>query len=200
MLAEDKVRLFAALQLPDGWLAALSRIRASLETVAANELRWVRPELMHVTLLFLGYQPAERLPEIEAALGTAATEGRPFRLSLDSLGTFGPPQGITVLWAGLTEVPPPLAQLHQVLALHLTEQKVVFDRTPLVPHITLARGKRPIDREVSLRVASALKQLDMPRGLATSVDAFVLMRSRLSPRGPTYEVLRSFRLGGAGDV
>ena len=200
MTEEENLRLFAAIQLPGEWLAVLSNIRASLERVAAGELKWVRPELMHLTLVFLGNQPAERLHEIESALGTSATEGKPFRLSLGNLGTFGPPHGITVLWAGLGEVPPPLAQLHRSISAQLATQRVDFDRKPLVPHITIARGKRPIDREISLRVAGALKGLLLPGSMTTSVEDFVLVRSRLSPKGPSYEVLQHFRLGDAHDA
>lgn len=200
MSEEENLRLFAAIQLPEEWLAVLSNIRASLERAAAGELKWVRPELMHLTLVFLGNQPSERLHEIESALGTSATEGKPFRLSLGNLGTFGPPHGITVLWAGLEEVPPPLAQLHRSITAQLAAQQVDFDRKPLVPHITVARGKRPIDREISLRVAGALKGLRLPGSMTTSVEDFVLMRSRLSPKGPSYEVRQRFRLGDAHDA
>ncbi len=197
---EEKLRLFAAVRLPEEWLAVLSNVRANLERVAADELKWVRPELMHLTLVFLGYQPSERLHEIESALGTSATEGEPFRLSLGNLGTFGPPHGITVLWAGLDEVPAPLEQLHRSITAGLAEGRIEFDHKPLVPHITLARGRRPINREISVRVAGALKGLRLPGNLTTAVEEFVLMRSRLSPKGPSYEMLRRFQLGDSHSV
>ena len=197
---EERLRLFAAIQLPEEWLRALVGIQTRVERTAAGELRWVRPELMHVTLVFLGYQPAELLPEIESAMETAATEGRQFRLTLGRLGAFGPPHGITVVWAGLTEMPQAMERLHQSLSAHLSARKVAFDRKPLVPHITLARGKRPMDRGASLRISAALKELELPKGLTTPVEDFVLMRSRLSPKGPSYEVVRDSRLGGVADV
>ncbi len=200
MSEEEKLRLFAAVQLPEEWLVALSEIRASLEKVAASELKWVRPELMHLTLVFLGYQPSERLGEIESAIRAAAAESRPFRLSLGHLGAFGPPHGITVVWAGLEEVPPALNQLHEALTMQLSTRRIDFDHKPLVPHITIARGKRPIDRDVSFRVSAALKRIDVPRPLTVRMESFVLMRSRLSPHGPSYEVVRDFRLGGIADV
>jgi RNA 2',3'-cyclic 3'-phosphodiesterase len=196
---EEGLRLFAAVQLPEEWLRALAAVRRNLEVIAGGELRWVRPELMHVTLVFLGNQPSALLSEIESAMESAAAQCRPFGLSLGRLGVFGPPHGITVLWAGLAEIPPAMRGLHAALTSRLSDLRIASDGKPLVPHITLARGKRPIDRTVSLRISSAVQSLDLPRSLSTPVGAFVLMKSRLSPKGPSYELVRSFHLGSAGN-
>jgi 2'-5' RNA ligase len=121
--------------------------------------------------------------------------GAPFELSMDRLGSFGPPHAMTVLWAGLTDPSSGLVGLHRRVSDQLTDRHIAFDPKPLAPHITLARAKRPVDRTVSLRLATAIQQIRIPAGLSMTVERFVLMRSHLSPKGPAYEVLNHFLIG-----
>lgn len=187
------LRLFAAVEIPPDWRAALSRAASSLREATGNEYRWVRPELMHVTLAFLGYQEPSSLETIEGALQVAARDNRPFDLRVGKLGTFGPPHAISVVWVGISEGNAPLSALHQSVAAALTSAGIAFDRKPLVPHITLARGRRPVNRDASLRLASAIGRAHLP-GLSASVPDIVLFRSRLGPSGPSYEAVRRFPL------
>ncbi len=195
MADEAKLRLFTALQLPDSWRGALSKVRAELEKVASGELKLVRPESMHLTLVFLGYQRADSLSAVIAALESAASTVRPFSLSLGQPGYFGPPHGLRVVWMGLKDSPPQLSALHAAIASRLHAGGIPFDQKPLVPHITLARGRSPMDRAASLRVHATLQRLRLSPEPAMVADRFVLMQSRLSPAGPEYQVVQSFPLG-----
>lgn len=197
MNEEQRLRLFTALELPEGWRRTLAHVRGELERVSANEFKWVRPELMHLTLVFLGYQPASSLSDIEAALRWAASEVPPFSLALGQTGFFGQPHRLEVAWVGLASPPAELRQLHQAIGSHLSAHEVEFDPKPLVPHITLGRGRRPIDRGVSLRIHSVLQRLNLSTQPPLEVQDFVLMESHLSRFGPDYHVVRRFPLVGA---
>ena len=60
-----------------------------MEKKAPDAVRWVRPELMHLTLLFLfGDQPPDALAAIDAALASSAADTAPFRLGPGPLGQF----------------------------------------------------------------------------------------------------------------
>ena len=66
-------------------------------------LRRAGPELLHVTLAFLGATPAERLAEVVGA-ATAAAAGRAgFEIELSGLGRFPPGERPRVVWLGLGE-------------------------------------------------------------------------------------------------
>lgn len=196
MTDDSKLRLFAGLELPAEWRSALARVRFQLEGLAPGALKWVRPDLIHLTLVFLGYQPADSLPTIQAALSAAAIGIAPFRMSLGEAGSFGSPGSLHVIWVGLAETPVELLRLHQAISGQLSARGIRFDARPLVPHITLARGRRPIDRAASLRVHAALRKMRVPSDLAAEVREFVLMESRLSRLGPDYQVTSRFPLGG----
>lgn len=192
--AEDRLRLFTAVELPGEWLRGLQVASTRLREAGGDQFKWVRPELMHVTIVFLGSQDRAILPALTASLQNAATASRPFDLSLSRLGTFGPPHALTVIWAGLDGPSPQLLQLHENIGEELEGIRMTFDRKPLVPHITLARGRRPIEREASVRMASAIQRVHLPK-LTARVEEFVLMASTLSPHGPSYEVIHRFPLG-----
>ena len=57
----SRLRLFVAVELPDAWRAYLAARMAELERLAPGYARWVAPELLHLTVLFLGEQPPARL-------------------------------------------------------------------------------------------------------------------------------------------
>jgi 2'-5' RNA ligase len=149
---------------------------------------------MHLTLVFLGYQSRDSLATIDAALGAAALNSSPFQIVLGRVGTFGSPGSLQVIWVGLQTAPAALEQLHGAISSRLSDSGVPFDRKPLVPHITLARSRRP----VSLRISAAIQGLKVPALRPSTAEDFVLMESRLSRMGPEYNVVGRFPLIGAG--
>lgn len=196
-MADGQFRLFTAIQLPEAWRQEFSRLQVVLERSAPGHLKLVRPELMHVTLVFLGEQPRSSLTAIQEACGSAGQGVGSFALHLGAPGAFGSPSNLRALWIGLTTPPPEMAVLHLRLTEELTRRAVAFDAKPLVPHITLARTKARRDRSVSERLHGALGQLAV-RGLdGARVEAFDLISSDLKPSGPDYSTLAAFPLGGA---
>ena len=198
-MAEGQFRLFTAFQLPEAWRQEFLRLQAVLERSAPGNLKLVRPELMHVTLVFLGEQPRSSLTAIQEACNSAAQDVGSFALHLGAPGAFGSPSNLRALWIGLTTPPPEMAVLHLRLTEELTRRAVAFDAKPLVPHITLARTRARTDRSVSERLHGALGQLAV-RGLdGARVEAFDLISSDLKPSGPDYSTLAAFPLvGGRG--
>ncbi|OYT74157.1 MAG: RNA 2',3'-cyclic phosphodiesterase, partial [Armatimonadetes bacterium JP3_11] len=73
------MRLFIAALIPDTVRVALARAQGALQQAASDRaLRWVAPENYHITLLFLGEQPVERVPTIVQAIESAAAGVAPF--------------------------------------------------------------------------------------------------------------------------
>src|SRR5699024_3931451 len=94
---------------------------------------------LHLTLVFLGDQPAERLPEVEAAAGEIRAAG--CTLELDRFGWFARAR---VLWLG-GEAPAPLIELQAALQRRMLELGLRLDERPFRPHVTLFRqvSRRP---------------------------------------------------------
>jgi 2'-5' RNA ligase len=190
------LRLFIALELPADWREALGELQRGQERAAPGHFRWVPPELMHLTLVFLGWQPAAALAGAASALRRAAGQVPSFKLSLGSVGTFGPPTDPRVLWVEALQPPGRLQQLRQALERELRELAIAFDEKPLVPHITLGRGRRRGMRAPGTGRPRILRPATVAPPHA--VRQIVLFESKLSPRGPSYEVRAAALLAGPG--
>lgn len=192
------LRLFVAVELPEAWRAWLAREAGALDAATPGFGRWVEPSLMHITLVFLGGQPAEMLAAIERAVEGAAEAGRPFKLRPGRLGSFGGPRSVRVIWAGAEEAPRgTLTALHGELTRRLDAERVPFEPTPLRPHITLGRARRDATSAQSEVIYRALRaRNDVPAAHASvqwaECSEIVLTRSDLHPTGPIYtSVLRA---------
>jgi len=180
------VRLFFALELPAEVQAALGRLRPAHDDGA---YRWVEPHLLHVTLAFLGEQPAEMVPRLEGIAAEVARGSRPSQLRLGEAGSFGPPRAPRVLWIGLGGDLPSLQALQTCLDGDLRQAGVSLEGRAFRPHITLARRRE--------RAGASAPPAWPPRlieHLPIPLDAVVLFESRLSPRGPSYTPVCRVRL------
>jgi 2'-5' RNA ligase len=150
-------------------------------------VRWVRPELYHVTVVFLGNQAPEAVEPIAGALACAAASVKPFSLELTELRRLGGHE-YGALVAGVYDARGRLQRFRAVLDEELRRHGVVFDSKRLVPHITLGRPRGrsgPVHvRPVDLRDAPTLR-----------VRQVNLVKSDLLPTGPEYETIASARLG-----
>lgn len=181
------MRLFLAIELPEAARAAIrsvqDRIASSLGS-GATALRFVRPEHLHVTVLFLGEVAP---PQLEVTLRAleAPLERPPFRLMLGTTGVFPARGAPRVVWLGVTDGIRDLAALNAALASRLPPQD---GSTPFVPHVTLARWRR-----AGARRRPVLPPVDA-RLAAVQVDSVALFESRLSSAGPAYTAVRRIPL------
>lgn len=126
-------RLFFALVPGPGVRDRIERIQRSLDAGG----RPARPHQFHVTLAFLGMQPAELIPEI---LGVASgLTFEPCRVVMDRLGRF---KRAGVLWLGASEPPEELVRFQHALVGALLDAGIGYDRKPWKLHLTLYRKMR----------------------------------------------------------
>lgn len=91
---------------------------------------------LHLTLLFLGNQPANRIDQIQSFTEGISTES--LTLVLDRLGWFARAQ---VAWLGGPAPPSALALVDRLEA-RMNALGLRFDRRPFRPHVTLFRRVR----------------------------------------------------------
>ncbi len=184
------MRLFVALEIPEAVRRELARRMARLRD-RLPRARWVDPELIHITLLFLGDTAADQVPPLAAALRAAFVKHEPLDLRLSGGGTFPPRRPARIGWVGM-EAADDLAAI-QADAAAAAVQAVGFtpEDRPFSPHVTLARCDSPWPLDAAGRFASAFPG---EIGPPFRVDRGVLMESKLSPRGPRYKVVEAFPL------
>ncbi len=182
-----------AVELAEGLRAELARLQGELRQRGLSGLRWARPEGIHLTLKFLGETPAERVPGIQDALAEAVAGMRPFRLALDSLGTFGGGRP-RVLWVEAAGDVDRLREMQGKVERALSGRGFPAEERPFSPHLTLARV--PPERAAALagRLTEALAVLPPPAKAEMEVREVSLVSSTLLPGGAVYERLAAVPL------
>jgi len=162
----DSLRLFYALWPDDATGSSLLQLQASMRG------RLVPYSNLHMTLVFLGQQPAALLSDLKDVLLHLPAEE--VSLTLDRVGYFTRNR---IAWAGSLKAPDSLFNLQRNLVSALTERKIVFNSEHnYKPHVTLAR-----DAELPADLA-----FDPIVWKATEV---ALVQSTTRPEGPEYRVL-----------
>lgn len=183
------MRLFIAVELAEAIRERLSAAQERLRRCPCG-VKWVKPELMHLTLKFLGEVEEAAIAGIGAAIAAAAQGVSPFDLTVAGLGAFPERGAPRVLWAGIQDNGS-LALLNRRLEEGLAPLGFPPEGRPFSPHLTIGRVKEP-------RGAGALRGvLDRERAAefgSCRVEEIILMLSVLSPAGPTYTPLRRHRL------
>jgi RNA 2',3'-cyclic 3'-phosphodiesterase len=179
-------RLFVAVDLPSlvrGELARWARSAASSARTGGGRLRLLEPETLHVTLCFLGSQPAGAIDAIAQALGGA------WREPVGELALGAPlwlprrrPRALAVELHD--DAQGGLLRLRDAVAREL-DAVCSFEAPPrrFLPHVTVAR-MRPGD-------APGERALVPTPPLAFEPETVTLYRSWLGPTEASYEALAS---------
>lgn len=175
------MRLFVAVHLP----TELTDRAAALLPAALPALKRVRPELMHLTLAFLGWTPDERLDAVNEAARAAAAGHRAFDLTLSGAGRFPASGRPRVVWLGIGDGAGALAALADSVTAQLRERQLTFDDRPFAPHLTLARVRDEASGPEARTVAAGIETIVVPE-LRARIDRIAVVESVLSPKGPRY--------------
>ncbi|GAB6067300.1 RNA 2',3'-cyclic phosphodiesterase [Methylothermus subterraneus] len=169
MSAEAKKRLFFALWPDEGVLEQLAKVRRELQL---NEGKPVDCEKFHITLLFLGEVPEDKIEALKALAEKLPLI--PCELTFDRLEHWVRP---AVLCLTAQAIPKPLAEWVKSLRKRVRKLGFQLESRPFRPHLTLAR-------KVKKRIAA--RAIDP---IAWPVREVALVASELSPEGSRYQVL-----------
>lgn len=103
-----------------------------------QEVKWVRPDLWHVTLEFLGNLSQSQLERLQHLLDNWRPSPSSEEFRLQGFGAFPSSQEGRVLWIGVHR-PQVLFDLQRDLAQQLTASDFVLEGRDYKPHLTLAR-------------------------------------------------------------
>ena len=104
-----------------------------------DRINWVHPELMHLTIKFLGETSEDRIPLLVSLLTDVATKIPSFQLKLNRIGAFGSRYQPRVIWLGPEELPARLGDLQREMETVLRKHGFPPTYGRFVAHLTLAR-------------------------------------------------------------
>jgi 2'-5' RNA ligase len=178
------IRCFVAVECGGDELAAkLREVRVVLEAARAD-IKFVEPENVHLTLKFLG--------EIEPSLAEQVskvvkeTSFQPFSAKIERVGVFPNLRRPRVVWAGITEGVPQLAEIWSDVDEKLSRLGFERERRRFSPHVTIGRVRSGRNRDSLVQEISSLS--DYVFG-SLHVDRVKLKKSVLTPSGPIYTTL-----------
>lgn len=185
--ADERARLFVALELPASARDILARWRASILR-ENSALRPVPVEHLHATLCFLGSRPAAQIDEIAAACGVVA--GEPVVETRLDEPVWLPARRPRVLAVRLQDESGALSRLQAALSAALAGGGwYAPESRPFLAHVTVARMAK------DARIKPP--RLEPPPAAGMRCSRVTLYRSRLGSSGARYEPLSVVELGSA---
>lgn len=170
------MRYFLAIPLSEEIKQNLHNINSNLSNFKG--IKFVSPDNMHLTLLFLGDNNIEKkISELKKI------NFKKFNLKLEKIVLF-PDQGkFRLIWAELKES-------KDLLNLQKKLSKIIGINKDYRPHITLARIKK-LDKNDKKQLVEEVNKIDLPK-LTIKVKNFKLYSSELTVLGPVHRVIEYF--------
>jgi len=162
-------------------LAAWARSAAAV----SRPMRLLEPELLHLTLCFLGSLPVEEIEAVGTAVETCA---RPVGELSVGAPLWLPPRRPRALAVEIHDDAGDLAVLHEAVTDAVADASGWEpERRRYRPHITVARMRE--EAAADRRSSSDLGLLPPTPALSFAPEALVLYRSWLAPAGASYEAV-----------
>jgi len=165
-------------------------------------IRWVDPELAHLTVKFFGDTRPNQIASLESKLAFAAKRSQPARLTTGSFIILGPRKRPNVLSLAIepADDDPAAITALEALAKNVERQTASIgaggNERAFKAHLTLGRFKdsdgAPADIEQVLSTVSH-------QPVEFNADRLVLVRSVLSQQGPTYTTIATWPLTGTAE-
>jgi 2'-5' RNA ligase len=190
LLKGEILRLFIAIPIPVDISRNLGNIILNLKKTGAD-IKWVKPESIHITLKFLGETDEEKLFEITSAIESLGIKKAGLGVEVKGIGFFPDKKRPRVVWAGLEENAPFLIELASKLDSAMSTLGFEREKRRFSPHLTIGRFRS--NRGLSTLIEETEKMLNTSFG-SFPITEFNLYSSTLKPSGAEYKVLRSFKL------
>ena len=193
MSEEKSIRSFLAVDPPREIIDAIGMIQDRLRKNIQGDIRWVRPQGIHLTLKFFGAISESDVANISLVAENTTSNISPFTLGIKRVGAFPDVKRPRVLWLGMDGDVDTLIRLQKEMDAEL--QKYGFEKEDRTfrPHLTLARIKDP---RGLIGLAKIMEKRENYEAGSFSAAGLNLFKSDLTPKGAVYTKLAYFPFGG----
>lgn len=179
------MRLFIAINISEEIKAGLKKIADKLKEIDAD-VKWVRPEGMHITLKFLGNVDENRKDKIMHVLEEISARKSPFTVTFQGVGVFPDLKRPRVVWIGIEKGREELKDIAKELDAHLSGLGFLKEAREFSVHLTLGRVKSSRGREKLVEVLESYNII-LPELFVQKIS---LMESILKREGAEYRKVR----------
>ncbi len=187
------IRSFLAFELPAEIKTIVTRVSGEIRK-SSLDVRWVRPEFIHLTVVFMGDIESEQVSLMGGPVSAVCSGHSPFSISLKPMGCFPNSRNPRVIWLGIDGDLDRMSRFRDDLQHALSPFGIKAEERAFRPHLTLGRFKKPGKRQTELeQILARYRDLSSP---ACTLDELVLFRSDLKPGGAVYTKVSSWPLSG----
>ena len=184
----EGIRSFIAIEIPQQLQTRIGELQKELKRSEAD-VRWVRPENIHLTLKFLGTVSRESPEKIAEAIAPLVAAWKPFDLRIQGLGCFPSTRNPRVLWVGIERGKEEVCSLQKAIENKSAEAAIPEEIRPFQPHLTLGRVHSPKGKYGLTQAVEKLKDAEVGSFQASELFLF---KSDLRPSGAVYTKLKTF--------
>jgi RNA 2',3'-cyclic 3'-phosphodiesterase len=186
----EKIRVFVAVELADTIKNEIGRLQDDFKKVK-TDVKWVRPESIHLTLKFFGYIPADQVRIIEKEITGIAENLCYFTVSVTGVGSFPVSGNPRVVWVGINDPDNKILNLQKNIEECFKKLGFAAAEHPYMPHLTIGR----VNGKDNLKGFHAL--IKEKRGVefpGMTISDISIIKSDLRPEGPVYTILKKIKL------
>jgi len=187
---DNNLRTFIAVELSNDFRHALTEIQNQLKSSDAD-VKWVKPDNIHITLKFLGSIPPKKVKAIKEFFPEIFDSSHVFDVQLANLGAFPSINKPKVIWAGLDDPDGRLKLLANHTEEFLCRLGFPKEHKEFKSHITLGRLRSFKNLNP---LTEALQKTAVPSQMKQRIEKITFFKSTLTPQGPIYESLLTYTL------
>ena len=188
-----EIRSFLAFEMPVKIREAVSRTLKEMKKLPLD-VRWIRVENIHITVVFMGNISEDDIPSISSAVSKTCKRYGPFKVSLTGSGIFGSLRNPRVLWIGLDGDLARMSYFRNCLQKGLKPFGIKEEKRRFKPHLTLGRFRKGAGSIVNMdELLAKYQNINSP---ACPVEELVFFKSELRPGGAIYSRLEAWPLTG----
>jgi 2'-5' RNA ligase len=187
------MRCFIAIDIDDQIRKGLGKLQDELRSkvdVRKGDVKWVSPDVTHLTLKFLGEIKDKQVVDVCNITRDVASRCKSFELDIGKVGYFGG-RSARVLWVGTGEDCDKLLQLHQELERQLGSAGWPRESRKFSAHLTLCRIR---NSKAGIKLAQVTGEYEDLKLGTMSADSITVYQSELTPKGPIYTQLGNYSL------
>ena len=190
----EGIRSFIAIEVPELLRVKMEGVQRDLRRTGAD-VKWVRPEGIHLTLKFLGSISPEETEKISQAIAPIVAHWAPFFLRIRGLGCFPSARNPRIIWLGIDQGVEAVLALQKAIENGASAEGFAPEDRPFKAHLTLGRVRSPKGR------AALNECLDPHKDVEIGVfraDQVYLFKSELRPSGAVYTKLCTLAMQNNG--
>jgi len=187
------MRCFIAIDIDETIRKDLSNLQDELRKkvdIRKGDVKWVRPDVTHLTLKFLGEIKDEQVVDVCNITKDVASRHKRFELDVESVSHFGG-RSARVMWIGTGRGSDKLLQLQEDLEQQLDLAGWPKDARRFSAHLTLCRIR---NSKAGITLGQISRQYQDYKLGTMPAQEILVYQSELTPQGPIYTTLGNYPL------